>query len=256
MNYLKHYNLLVNRGKLRADLGGYIENHHIIPACMGGTNELDNLVKLSPEEHYLAHLLLTKIYPDTSGLLYACSLMCSNRYGRRSNKMYGWLRRDINRNIGTSIQNAWARKYGFEDYITQTKCIWDMYTVGNISTSNIQKEIGMSSTNIRNSLHFFAEKNNCVNDLKESDFIHKSNYMTSIRNNFTPEQETRRIKAVRSIDYSARNIKTGSRQGENNPTFGLKWKNEKKECPHCNMSVAGGRWHFDNCRSKNNEHVD
>ena len=56
MNYLKHYNLLIDRGISRTNLCGYVEKHHIIPTCMGGADVSSNLVNLTPEEHYLAHL--------------------------------------------------------------------------------------------------------------------------------------------------------------------------------------------------------
>ena len=41
--------------------GTYTENHHIIPKCMGGPDTKDNLVRLTAKEHYVAHLLLTKM---------------------------------------------------------------------------------------------------------------------------------------------------------------------------------------------------
>ena len=42
----------------------YVEKHHIIPKSEGGTDEPDNLVNLTAREHYIAHLLLAKIYDD------------------------------------------------------------------------------------------------------------------------------------------------------------------------------------------------
>lgn len=42
----------------------YCEQHHIVPKCLGGADSLDNLVNLTPREHYIAHLLLAK----TTGL--------------------------------------------------------------------------------------------------------------------------------------------------------------------------------------------
>ena len=37
------------------------EVHHIVPKSMGGSNKKDNLVKLTYKEHYICHLLLTKM---------------------------------------------------------------------------------------------------------------------------------------------------------------------------------------------------
>lgn len=89
MNYQKIYEQLIYRAKTRV-LDDYCELHHIIPRCMGGSDDKSNLVELTPEEHYLAHQLLVKIYPTNRLLLNAAVMMI---VGRPSNKMYGWLRR-------------------------------------------------------------------------------------------------------------------------------------------------------------------
>jgi len=71
MKYQKIYISLVlsagskNRNKLSKDNLNYIyfENHHILPKCLGGLNIPSNLVLLTAREHFIAHKLLTKIYP-------------------------------------------------------------------------------------------------------------------------------------------------------------------------------------------------
>ena len=93
MNYQKIYNNLINREIIRV---GYVEKHHILPRCLGGLDNKENIIKLYPEEHYLAHLLLCKITPNNSKLLYAAMNMSSGSMinnGKRNNKAYGWLRR-------------------------------------------------------------------------------------------------------------------------------------------------------------------
>jgi NUMOD3 motif len=92
MNYQLHYNKLIARGQ-RTLIHGYREKHHIIPQCMGGTNSDDNLVWLTAEEHYVAHQLLVKIYPDNHKLIYAAKMMTigTNKH-TRNNKLYAWLR--------------------------------------------------------------------------------------------------------------------------------------------------------------------
>ena len=92
MNYIRHYDILVTRAKNRI-LETHTETHHIIPKCLGGTDNKDNLVELTPEEHFVAHQLLVKIYPNTTGLAFACLKMVGNPWGLRGNKAYGWLRR-------------------------------------------------------------------------------------------------------------------------------------------------------------------
>lgn len=43
------------------DQSDIIEIHHIIPRCLGGSNDKSNLVKLSLKKHLLVHHLLTKM---------------------------------------------------------------------------------------------------------------------------------------------------------------------------------------------------
>lgn len=92
MNYQKIYEKLMIRAEDR-ELTGYFERHHVIPRCMGGTNNRENIVKLTPEEHFLAHVLLLKIYRNTQyrhALAKACNYMCSDFNGQRnSRKLYG-----------------------------------------------------------------------------------------------------------------------------------------------------------------------
>lgn len=39
----------------------YTERHHIIPKCMGGSDDQSNLVRLTAKEHFIAHRLLVKM---------------------------------------------------------------------------------------------------------------------------------------------------------------------------------------------------
>jgi hypothetical protein len=74
MNYKKIYNQLIDRAQSenrQKGSGVYFERHHIIPRCLGGTNDKINLVLLTAREHYVAHKLLCEIYPNNSKLHYA-----------------------------------------------------------------------------------------------------------------------------------------------------------------------------------------
>lgn len=92
MDYRRIYNELIARARSRI-LDGYVERHHVIPKCMGGTDEITNLVQLTPEEHFLAHVLLVKIHPEEKNLILAVQKMTRARKGRPARKMYGWLKR-------------------------------------------------------------------------------------------------------------------------------------------------------------------
>lgn len=55
------------------DLG--VERHHILPVCLGGTDEESNMIWLTPQEHYIAHMLLAQENFNNDKLIYAWTLM-------------------------------------------------------------------------------------------------------------------------------------------------------------------------------------
>ena len=56
--------IIANHGQHRKDLmnpdGNIYERHHIKTKCVGGTDDIYNLVDLTPREHYIAHKLLAE----------------------------------------------------------------------------------------------------------------------------------------------------------------------------------------------------
>lgn len=108
MNYKKIHDAIINRAKTRV-VEGYVEEHHIIPKSMGGTDDSSNIVNLTPEEHFLIHILLMKIYPDNHNLIYAVKLMCEhNTTNRMSNKLYGWLKRRHSEASSIKFKTMWS----------------------------------------------------------------------------------------------------------------------------------------------------
>lgn len=64
-----------SRGLNKNTLEGYFEIHHKTPRCMGGTDDEDNLVLLTYEEHIKAHMLLYILYLGNTKLMMAFRLM-------------------------------------------------------------------------------------------------------------------------------------------------------------------------------------
>lgn len=58
--YTAWYLSMIEKAKLRK-IDGYTERHHIVPKSFGGSNEEDNLVKLTAREHFICHLLLIRM---------------------------------------------------------------------------------------------------------------------------------------------------------------------------------------------------
>ena len=134
MDYVKIYNALIERGKNRK-IDSYVENHHIIPRCMGGSDDCENLVRLTPEEHYLAHQLLVKIYPKNPKLIRAAVMMV---VGRKSNKMYGWLRRKFSQVVSISQTGSSNSQYDTRWINNGIECI----KINNLETIPKGYELG------------------------------------------------------------------------------------------------------------------
>jgi hypothetical protein len=96
--YTRIYFSIINKAKNRI-LDGYQEKHHIIPQSLGGSNDKDNIISLTAREHFICHLLLTKIVEgkDKSKMYQASWMMAStvgkgqDRY-KVNNRTYEFLR--------------------------------------------------------------------------------------------------------------------------------------------------------------------
>lgn len=86
MNYQRIYNDIVESAKNRSNAEGYYEKHHIVPKCMGGTNQKDNIVLLTAKEHFICHKLLVRIFPDVRGNWYA--LIAMGRLSQFKSKIF------------------------------------------------------------------------------------------------------------------------------------------------------------------------
>lgn len=103
MNYSKIYNALVEKAKVRgldkSQHEGYFEIHHIVPRSVGGTNEADNLVMLTGREHFIAHMLLWKIYPKVPALAYAAMMMSNRAISKVNSYLYEALKEDFSKKV-------------------------------------------------------------------------------------------------------------------------------------------------------------
>ena len=93
MTYARIYDSLIARAQHRT-LEGYVEKHHIIPKCLGGDNSKSNIVRLTAEEHFVAHLVLTKMHPTVHYLSVAVLLMRGRKTKRfvKNSRFYAKLR--------------------------------------------------------------------------------------------------------------------------------------------------------------------
>ena len=158
MNYQKIYNNLINRAARRIS-EGYVEKHHIVPRCLGGTDAKENIVSLYPEEHYLAHLLLCKVNKGNSKLLYAAMNMASGSMinnGKRNNKAYGWLRRQYAESMSgnnnparhiPNLQKEAAKKRVGQKRSEETKARMSAAQKGRTFTEETKQKMSIAAKN-------------------------------------------------------------------------------------------------------------
>lgn len=103
MNYSKVYMcLILNRQAQPLSENEYGEHHHIIPRSEGGSDDTSNLVRLSAREHYIAHLLLAKIYDDVK-MYSAVTFMQTGRHKSRNFKFNSRLYEKIRKEFANKL---------------------------------------------------------------------------------------------------------------------------------------------------------
>jgi hypothetical protein len=297
MNYEKIYESLIQKGidrqknKKRKHLVaefGPVEKHHIIPKCMGGTNESENLVYLIPEEHVMAHLLLVKIHPDNSKLWYAANWMTSRVV---SNKEYGWVKRRAAAERSARFKGIPRTTESVEKQrVTVKKKYENGYVSPSLGTTlspehckaisigNTGKEIPLESrTNLDGYIMRYGDElglEKYKEDNKKKDTC-SLNYYISKFGEEIGEQKYNEMRAHRSEMNSGENnpffnknhteetrehiskVTTGKpkyRSQEHNDRIGAAHRGVKEEivtCPHCGKTGGGSvmkQWHFDNCK--------
>ncbi len=98
MDYSRIYDQFITdrRGKESIAQQAYFERHHILPRSLGGGDDEQNLIDLTPEDHFFAHLLLARIH---GGYMWsALFLMSGDRWGAKKGvglkSAYGLARRE------------------------------------------------------------------------------------------------------------------------------------------------------------------
>lgn len=96
--YTKIYNQLINKRKIEklSKEQVYCETHHILPRSLGGDDSDSNLVNLLPREHFIAHLLLTKMVTKEDDIIkmnWALHKMCYSGIDYFNSRDYDWYRK-------------------------------------------------------------------------------------------------------------------------------------------------------------------
>ena len=236
--YSEWYMSIISRAKTRL-IEGYTEKHHIIPKSLGGDDSLENLVVLTAREHFICHLLLTKMVNGSAKykMFKAARMMATtssdgqHRYEITS-KIYSILKSDPELPEETRQKMSASQKNRFANTIGTFN--------GKTHSADTKQKLRMSRLGKKDS---------------EETRLRKS---IAGKNKLPITEETRQKLSIAN--------KGKDLSGEKNPFFGKKHSDEHRErqrleklnsprheCPHCSKitdTMNYARWHGDKCKNK------
>ena len=133
--YKSWYDSIIQKANNRT-ISTYKEKHHILPRCLGGKDNQENLVELTAREHFIVHMLLCKFTKGQARIkmLYAFNFMSVVRSKYRDYK--------INSKIAQKL-----RKEFFSNkprHTTESKLKMSKLRLGVKLSKETRKKVGLS----------------------------------------------------------------------------------------------------------------
>lgn len=260
MNYKKHYdNLILSRKNRILDESLHYEQHHILPVCLGGSNDKSNLVKLTYKEHFIAHKLLFLFSEGKAKMKmgYALHRMCTinnnnQTYRIKSASEFEKIKEEVYNFIKGENHPSYGRKWSEEEKKAISK---RQKGNGNSMNGKTPWNKGLSkNTNdkVRMSTNKLLEKYK-NNEIDTSNFGKKTEQgrkNISLAQKGKPKTNECKLKLSKAL--KGRKLSKETKQKMSESRKGIPQK--KIQCPYCDK--IGGttmhRWHFENCKLKNN----
>jgi ribosomal protein S27AE len=203
---------------------GYTESHHILPRCLGGSDEKSNLVDVSGQQHFICHWLLTKIHTgeNRGKMVNALMMMRSEsptqqRYNTKiTGRVYAKLREE---------QAAYISKMNTGSKLTPEQC-------EKVRQSKIGKKRAP----------FTQEWLDKIKEARQGD---RNGMFGKTLSNESRKKIGDKLRGRKQTEEEKK------KRGASVKARGL--KREKKLCPHCGKEIACNmytRWHGDNCKQK------
>lgn len=249
--YTRWYNQIIENSKQSRD--GYTETHHILPRSLGGSDDCDNLTKLTAREHFICHWLLTKMYST----------------GEEHWKMLNAFRM-------LRAENPNQKRYA-------TKITARVYETLKKEYSVLQSERFSGENNPMYGDKFFRSEEGKQRQRDAVSGINNGAKQTNARKKISESKEGKKREPF-SDEWRAK--LSAAKQGENNNRYGVEVSEEtrrkigdklrgrkqteeekqrralantgktkpKRHCAHCDQMIAVNtyaRWHGDHCGLKN-----
>lgn len=215
--YTTWYYNIVTKAQSRSIPNTYTEKHHIIPVSLGGTD--NDVVSLTAREHYICHILLTKM---TEGMNRRKMLFALKLMGQSANKN----------------QKRYTSRL-FEYYRPQIANAISENNKGRLSPMKGKK---------------LPPDHPCRKKLSEKakQPHRRKAQLAALQKAVEVNTGKKRPEFAKKIS----SIMTGKpKSEEHKKNLKKSWKNRKEViCPHCNKSSINvsmmKRWHFDRCKNQ------
>jgi ribosomal protein S27AE len=247
--YEKWYENITSRGKTDRNIN-YTEKHHIIPKCLGGTDDIANLTNLTAREHFIVHWLLTKIHFGQERYLLLNALQGMRRENQNQQRYYT----KITARVYANLKEEWSKlssdrvkgennpMYGDKFYRSEEgKTRQRIAVIGDKNGSKkdtARKKISDSKKG-KSRAPFSEEWKAKLSAAKKGENNNRYGAQVS--------EETRK-----KISEKAKGRKQSPEVIAKKADAIRGLKREKKLCPHCQQMIAVNtyaRWHGEKCKS-------
>lgn len=241
--YTKIYFAIIERALNSNNENNYTEKHHIIPRSLGGTNDLENIVRLIPREHYIVHWLLTKMCSNKKHMQkmkYAMRCMAWDKTGNR--KITSWQYEIAKKKISESVKGVPLSEE------TKKK----ISVAGKKRFEKIEEREKMKESKLSSEFSKHTEETKKKISIGMKEHYKDENNLNEMKKRIKLVQSTEEFRKKRS-DLTKERYKNREDLRE---LVSIQFKGKPKRkitCPHCLLDVAvntAKRWHFDNCKSK------
>lgn len=234
--YTKCYYSIINNAKSRISINGYMERHHIIPKSLGGNNKKENIISLTAKEHFICHLLLTKMVNGNSKrkMIFASNMMLQGKHRYvPTGKIYQQIKEQFAISISEQNKGKTAWNKGLSGNFLGKQHTDETKTKMSLAQTGLSKPRTVATSDITKSRISMSKTGQKYKTTSEEGRKNKSTCKLGDKNhNFgkTPSDET-----ISRMSESAK-------------------ARPKYEC-QCGKSVSPSnfkRWHGENCKKLRN----
>lgn len=165
MSYKEYIEKILNDRPNERASDGYQEKHHIVPKCLGGTNDDENLIWLYAEEHYYAHKLLALENPNNEKLQYPWWMLSTRNQEKISAEEYAAARANVAKTMSDNHKGENNPMYGKTMSEENRK----------VSSERMKKRTGENNPNYGKRLS--KEERKKVSDGLKGKYVGENNHM-------------------------------------------------------------------------------